>query len=201
MARLTITHTRPDSASLARLRCSLLAALRRAAPPAPPAMTSHAGWPPDQHLVMDKGPAGSANTLTGRPSVHNYLLGGYGNDTIYGGDAGDVIWGDYHPVRLAPLPDRGHPRGQRQELHLRQRHRQLRLDRHQPRDRRARPRGLRRDPLRKPAHRRLHEPPRPAALQAARLPPHQLLLRRLLTLDARVAHSATGAARDPRIRC
>jgi hypothetical protein len=25
------------------------------------------------------------------------LLGGYGNDTIYAGDAGDVIWGDYHP--------------------------------------------------------------------------------------------------------
>ena len=30
--------------------------------------------------------------------MHNYLLGGYGNDTIYGGDAGDVIWGDYHPT-------------------------------------------------------------------------------------------------------
>jgi hypothetical protein len=60
------------------------------------AMTSHAGWPRDQHLVMDKGPGGRANTLTGRPGVHNYLLGGYGNDTIYGGDSGDVIWGDYH---------------------------------------------------------------------------------------------------------
>jgi hypothetical protein len=60
------------------------------------AMTSHAGWPADQHLVMDKGPGGLHNTLVGRPSVHNYLLGGYGDDTIYGGRAGDVIWGDYH---------------------------------------------------------------------------------------------------------
>jgi hypothetical protein len=61
------------------------------------AMTSHAGWPADQHLVMDKGPAGQSNTLVGQSGVHNYLLGGYGNDTIYGGNAGDVIWGDYHP--------------------------------------------------------------------------------------------------------
>ena len=29
--------------------------------------------------------------------VHNYLLGGYGNDTIWAGARGDVIWGDYHP--------------------------------------------------------------------------------------------------------
>jgi hypothetical protein len=61
------------------------------------AMTSHAGWPPDQHLVMDKGPAGRHNTLVGRAGVHNYLLGGYGDDTIDGGNVGDVIWGDYHP--------------------------------------------------------------------------------------------------------
>ena len=61
------------------------------------AMTSHAGWPPDEHLVMDKGPAGRTHTLRGKPNLHNYLLGGYGNDTIYGGEAGDVIWGDYHP--------------------------------------------------------------------------------------------------------
>ncbi len=61
------------------------------------AMTSHAGWPSDQHLVMDKGPAGRQHVLRGVPGRHNYLLGGYGDDTIYGGDAGDVIWGDYHP--------------------------------------------------------------------------------------------------------
>jgi hypothetical protein len=62
------------------------------------AMTSHAGWPPDEHLVMDKGPAGKANVLTGVPGKHNYLLGGYGDNTIYGGDSGDVIWGDYRPT-------------------------------------------------------------------------------------------------------
>ena len=50
------------------------------------AMTSHAGWPPLQHLEMDKGPAGRHHALIGRSSVHNYLLGGYGDDTIYGGD-------------------------------------------------------------------------------------------------------------------
>jgi hypothetical protein len=72
-----------------------LAGLVAAVPGA--AMTSHAGWPRDGHLVMDRGPAGQQHVLTGRLHVHNYLLGGYGDDTIYGGEAGDVIWGDYHP--------------------------------------------------------------------------------------------------------
>jgi hypothetical protein len=75
---------------------ALLAAVPLCAAASAPAMTSHAGWPPDQHLVMDKGPAGQHNTLVGRDGVHNYLLGGYGDDTIYGGNDGDVIWGDYH---------------------------------------------------------------------------------------------------------
>jgi hypothetical protein len=86
---------------------ALLAALCVAVPAA--AMTSHAGWPPDQHLVMDRGPAGRANVLVGHPRVHNYLLGGYGNDTFYGGNAGDVIWGDYH--------ESGWPSFQRATIH------------------------------------------------------------------------------------
>src|SRR4051794_28352146 len=53
---------------------ALLAALAAAVPAL--AMTSHAGWPRDEHLVMDKGPAGRSNVLTGRANVHNYLLGG-----------------------------------------------------------------------------------------------------------------------------
>lgn len=64
------------------------------------AMTSHVGWPRYQKLVMDKGPAGQSHTLTGGQGVHNELLGGYGNDTMIGGDAGDVIWGDYHPTGM-----------------------------------------------------------------------------------------------------
>jgi hypothetical protein len=66
-------------------------------PQARKADTSHAGWPPKQCLKMDKGPAGLSHTIVGQSGVHNWLLGGYGNDTIVGGNEGDVIWGDYHP--------------------------------------------------------------------------------------------------------
>jgi hypothetical protein len=59
--------------------------------------TSWAGWPAKECLKMDKGSAGSSHVLVGLNGVHNWLLGGYGNDTIIGGDHGDVIWGDYHP--------------------------------------------------------------------------------------------------------
>jgi hypothetical protein len=61
------------------------------------ASTSHAGWPPKQCLKMDKGPPGQHHTIIGMRSVHNWLLGGYGSDTITGGPRGDVIWADYHP--------------------------------------------------------------------------------------------------------
>ncbi len=74
---------------------AVLGALAAAVPAV--AMTSHAGWPANQHLVMDRGPAGRHHTLVGVQGRHNYLLGGYGDDTIYGGNVGDVIWGDYHP--------------------------------------------------------------------------------------------------------
>ena len=66
-------------------------------PRASAAEASHAGWPPDECLKMDKGSSGLSHTLVGLKHVHNWLLGGYGNDTIYAGEAGDVIWGDYHP--------------------------------------------------------------------------------------------------------
>jgi hypothetical protein len=61
------------------------------------AMANHTGWPADECLKMDKGSAGLSHTLVGLKNVHNWLLGGYGNDTIYAGEDGDVIWGDYHP--------------------------------------------------------------------------------------------------------
>jgi hypothetical protein len=66
------------------------------------ANTSHAGWPRIDHLVMDKGPAGASHTLVGLAGLHNELLGGYGDDTIVGGNGGDVIWSDYHPNGWPP---------------------------------------------------------------------------------------------------
>jgi hypothetical protein len=96
MEGATVSNRRRSRLSLISARAALALAVLACAPAAL-AMTSHAGWPPDEHLVMDKGPAGQSRTLTGRAGVHNYLLGGYGNDTIVGGDSGDVIWGDFHP--------------------------------------------------------------------------------------------------------
>jgi len=81
----------------------------RAPAPAHEAIASHAGWPEDECLKMDKGPAGDPHTLVGLKHVHNWLLGGYGNDTFYGGERGDVIWGDYHPE--------GQPESQRDYIH------------------------------------------------------------------------------------
>jgi hypothetical protein len=78
---------------------ALAASVRSAGPEqrARMALADHAGWPEDQCLKMDKGTAGESRTLVGLKNVHNWLLGGYGNDTIYGGNEGDVIWGDYQP--------------------------------------------------------------------------------------------------------
>jgi hypothetical protein len=85
------------------------AALIASRPHAVVAMADHEGWPQDECLKMDKGPSGLSHTLVGLEHVHNWLLGGYGNDTIYAGDAGDVIWGDYQPE--------GQPESQRDYIH------------------------------------------------------------------------------------
>jgi RTX calcium-binding nonapeptide repeat (4 copies) len=82
---------------------------RASRPRAAAAGTSEAGWPTKECLKMDKGPAGRTHTLVGLNGVHNWLLGGYGNDTIIGGNHGDVIWGDYHP--------NGQPRSQTVTIH------------------------------------------------------------------------------------
>jgi hypothetical protein len=56
------------------------------------AEASHAGWPAIGHL--EGHPHGESGVLRGLNGVHNLLLGGPGNDTIWAGDEGDVIWGD-----------------------------------------------------------------------------------------------------------
>jgi len=76
---------------------------RRARPSASAANTSERGWPKKECLKMDKAPPGRTHTLVGLDGVHNWLLGGYGNDTIIGGNHGDVIWGDYHPDPSPPV--------------------------------------------------------------------------------------------------
>ncbi len=70
-------------------------------------MADHTGWPRIGH---HKGhPNNESGTMRGWKHVHNMLLGGAGNDTIYAGGMGDVIWGDSHAV--------GNPSNQRDELH------------------------------------------------------------------------------------
>lgn len=55
---------------------------------------SHAGWPQFGH--HEGHPSNESGVMRGEPGVHNELLGGDGNDTIYAGEEGDVIWGDSH---------------------------------------------------------------------------------------------------------
>ena len=56
------------------------------------AEASHEGWP--QIGNLEGHPNNESGTLRGLNGVHNELLGGAGNDTIYAGNRGDVIWGD-----------------------------------------------------------------------------------------------------------
>jgi hypothetical protein len=55
--------------------------------------TKKAGGPCVELLV----PCGAGLLCVSDRRVHNELLGGHGNDTIFAGPAGDVIWGDYLP--------------------------------------------------------------------------------------------------------
>ena len=51
---------------------------------------------------------GDRVVMTSRP-VHNELLGGHGDDTLWAGPNGDVLWGDYKPS--------GQPTTQRDAIH------------------------------------------------------------------------------------
>jgi Ca2+-binding RTX toxin-like protein len=58
-------------------------------------MANHDGWPVTTHHVGH--PRNESGVERGLDGIHNMLLGGNGNDVIYAGDDGDVIWGDSHP--------------------------------------------------------------------------------------------------------
>ena len=59
------------------------------------AQTSHEGWPRiNGDLKMHKADE-SGDIRATKLRKHNELLGGHGNDTIYAGHVGDVLWGDY----------------------------------------------------------------------------------------------------------
>ena len=62
---------------------------------AAPASTSHEGWPEiDGVLKMHKND--ESGTIEGTDRSDE-LLGGHGDDTLNGGPAADVLWGDYKP--------------------------------------------------------------------------------------------------------
>jgi hypothetical protein len=70
-------------------------------------MASHEGWP---HTTRHVGhPHNESGTMRGLNGLHNMLLGGDGNDRVFAGDLGDVIWGDSHPG--------GQPESQHDYLH------------------------------------------------------------------------------------
>jgi hypothetical protein len=92
---------RPTVATLATGAAVLLSAATAFA------MANHEGWPHTTHHVGH--PNNESGTMRGLDGRHNMLLGGNGNDTIWAGDEGDVIWGDSHPS--------GQPESQRDYLH------------------------------------------------------------------------------------
>ncbi len=85
---------------------ALVAALALCAPSAL-GTASHEGWPRIGHHVGH--PHNESGTMRGLNGVHNMLLGGDGNDRIFAGGRGDVIWGDSHPG--------GQPESQHDWLH------------------------------------------------------------------------------------
>jgi len=87
---------------MTRLLCTLGAALLLVPTASALGEASHVGWPSiNGRLMIDKGAAGEQHVMRGMRNRHNELLGGYGNDTIYGGDSGDVLWADYQPIQPA----------------------------------------------------------------------------------------------------
>jgi RTX calcium-binding nonapeptide repeat (4 copies) len=58
-------------------------------------MANHEGWPVTQH--HEGHPHNESGVMVGLDGVHNMLLGGDGDDTIWAGNEGDIIWGDSHP--------------------------------------------------------------------------------------------------------
>src|SRR3954447_11147030 len=61
------------------------------------ASTSHEGWPQiNGDLIMHKRDQ-SGDIRAVQLDRHNELLGGHGDDTVYAGNVGDVLWGDYKP--------------------------------------------------------------------------------------------------------
>jgi hypothetical protein len=92
----TRKHKNPADNGLYVAYCPATAAASLV-PKATAALANHSGWPAEECLKMDKGTYGRSHTLIGAKSVHNWLLGGYGNDTVWAGSKGDVIWGDYQP--------------------------------------------------------------------------------------------------------
>jgi Ca2+-binding RTX toxin-like protein len=74
---------------------ALTALLTAAAATFAVADTSHADWPKiNGRLIMHK--RDQSGNISGT-SRSDELLGGHGNDTIYGRGAADVLWGDYKP--------------------------------------------------------------------------------------------------------
>jgi RTX calcium-binding nonapeptide repeat (4 copies) len=101
---------RQEAASVASISADASSSEMDAARPrARAALANHEGWPRDECLKIDKGPIGRSHMIVGLRRVHNWLLGGYGNDTLYAGDNGDVMWGDYHPE--------GQPEDERDYIH------------------------------------------------------------------------------------